>query len=627
MHYIPYNSRKNYHKSPFGAVAEGSEILFRIILPCKFCAKSARLIITHDTSAKIETFPMQWERMEGSGEEWWNITFAPSCPGLIFYHFEFETPNGCCRIFNAGCGLGKISDTGDNWQLTVYSRDFKTPDWIKGGIIYQIFPDRFFNSSTEKTGVPDDRILRSDWGGEPMWTPDDKGNITRYDFFGGDLKGITQKLSRLAELNVTCIYLNPVFEAHSNHRYDTADYMKIDPLLGNEADFKELCSVASEKGIRIFLDGVFSHTGADSLYFNKNRRYPVQGAYNSQQSSYYKWYSFRRWPDDYMSWWGIEILPEINEEEPDFTDFITGENGVARKWLKAGASGWRLDVADELPDGFIDNFRKAVKSENPNAYILGEVWEDASNKCSYGNRRRYLCGAQLDSVMNYPFANALMDFARTGEAEVLMNNLLNILENYPPESIHTLMNHIGTHDTVRAINLLAGSSAGDHKNNRAAAKLNTHQRLKGVALMKLISALQFTLPGVPCIYYGDEAGMEGGRDPFNRGCYPWGNEDEQLLEHYKLLGSIRKACPALIDGEFEAISAYESCIAFTRAGRNTRLLTIANRSEKEQTYQLPGDWHGAEVLLGSAPICHGSINIPAVSAVILAGREKSAAAD
>ncbi len=618
MHYIPYNSRKGYHKNPFGAVSAGSSVLFRIVLPRDFHVSAVWLTVSNTASGKSECLSLVWECLQGDGEEWWSVHFSPAEPGLFMYHFEYGTPAGRSCICHAGNGLGKISETGEDWQLTVYCPDFNTPDWLKGGVIYQIFPDRFFSYSTEKTGIPDDRILRSDWGGEPMWAPDAKGNINRYDFFGGDLKGITQKLSYLAALHVTCIYLNPIFEAHSNHRYDTADYMKLDPLLGTEKDFNELCSLALENGIRIVLDGVFSHTGADSLYFNKNRRYPLQGAYNSQQSPYYRWYSFRCWPDDYKSWWGINILPEINENDPDFTAFINGENGVARKWLKAGASGWRLDVADELPDGFLDEFRKAVKSENPDAYILGEVWEDASNKCSYGSRRRYLNGIQLDSVMNYPIADALFEFVRSSCAERFMETQMNLLENYPPQVINTLMNHIGTHDTMRALTRFSYEENNPKNiNTRAVAALTRKQRKKSLLLMKLISAVQFTLPGVPSIFYGDEAGMEGGRDPFNRGCYPWGSEDKNLLSHFKLLGNIRKDCPALIDGTFEPVSAENSCLAFSRTGRGNAVLTVANRSETDIVFRLNKKWSHSKVLLGNETIAGGNIKVAACSAVIL----------
>ncbi len=617
MHYIPYNSRKGYHKSPFGAVAAGSAVMFRIILPLDFHACCVRLLVHHDMTGQRECVALEWERGEGHREGWWSGQYTPGQPGLLFYHFEYETPNGIESIYHTGNGLGKITKDAANWQLSVYNPAFTTPDWLKGGVIYQIFPDRFFNSGAPKSNVPPDRILRKDWGAPPLWEPDAQGNINTYDFFGGDLAGIAQKLPLLVELGVTCIYLNPIFEAHSNHRYDTADYLKIDPLLGSEDDFKSLCTLAGENGIRVVLDGVFSHTGADSVYFNKNRRYALNGATNTMDSPYYPWYKFNRWPDDYSSWCGIDMLPEINEDEPEFVQFITGENGVARKWLGAGASGWRLDVADELPDEFLEAFRSAVKSENPQAFILGEVWEDASNKCSYGKRRPYLQGAQLDSVMNYPFSTALMAYMQTGQAQVLNDKVLDILENYPSPAVHTLMNHIGTHDTVRAITTLAGGAINSNaKNDRAMLKLNAKQRIKGLALMKLISAVQFTLPGVPCIYYGDEAGLEGGRDPYNRGCYPWGDEDTDLIRHYKLLGAIRKNCPALIDGDFEPIASPGGCLAFMRKARGNSVLTLANRGGKDVEFPLEKKWRQADVLLGQQSIDGCSIKIPANEAVI-----------
>ena len=618
MHYIPYNSRMGYHKSPFGAVPAGSEVFFRIILPIAFCVRSARLVVQKDSTGKSECIALKWECREGTNECWWSGRYTPCEAGLLFYHFEYETPDGWAFIYHAGNGLGKITTDCANWQLSVYTPSYTTPDWLKGGVIYQIFPDRFFAGGTQKSNVPPDRTLRRDWGAPPQWEPDAHGNISHYDFFGGDLAGIAQKLPMLADLGVTCIYLNPIFEAHSNPRYDTADYLKIDPLLGDENDFIALCAQALESGIRILLDGVFSHTGADSVYFNKNRRYPLNGAYNTTASPYYPWYKFNHWPRDYTSWWGIDILPEINEDEPGFIEFITGENGVARKWLRAGASGWRLDVADELPDKFLQAFRTAVKAENPDAFILGEVWEDASNKCSYGKRRPYLNGAQLDSVMNYPFSSALLAYMQNGQTNGLIDKVLGILENYPPPAIHTLMNHIGTHDTLRAITLLAGEAPGEsQQNNRAMPKLDAMQRKRGLKLMKLISAVQFTLPGVPCIYYGDEAGLEGGRDPYNRGCYPWGNEDPELLAHYKLLGTVRKNCPALIDGNFETVATHNGCLVFTRNARGNSVLTAANRTDAAIDLPLDEKWSRATVLLGHQPVGGKSINIPANEAVIL----------
>ncbi len=596
MDFIPYNSRLIYHKSPFGAVREGEKITLRIVMPRSFCCTGARLILDSD-SGKSTAYPMAWERMEGNDEEWWSVSFTPEKQGLYWYRFAVDRDDGGSLITRFDNSTGRISPDGTSFQLTVYSKDFETPDWIKGSVIYQIFPDRFSFSGEEKKNIPAERVMRSDWGGKPMWEPDSEGRISKYDYFGGDLKGIEQKLGYLESLGVGCIYLNPVFEAHSNHRYDTADYEKIDMLLGDEKDFESLCKKAEEHGIKIVLDGVFSHTGADSRYFNKEKRYGSGGAYNSTDSPYYEWYKFKNYPDEYACWWGVDILPEISEENDGYIEYIAGKNGILRKWLRLGAGGWRLDVADELPDIFLDALRSAVKSEKSDAYILGEVWEDASNKISYGERRRYLQGAQLDSVMNYPFADLLIDFAIRGEAEGFNNRIEEICENYPKPAVDCLMNHIGTHDTCRVLNRLAtrGGYYSDHL-NRYSGGLTEAEKESGKALLRLISTMQFTLPGVPCIYYGDEAGADGGEDPFNRGCYPWGAEDEELVEHFKALGRLRKEHEVFKDGEFVPVSAAMGCVAYERRGRGERIMTVANRNSHPIVYILPEE--GYEALAG-----------------------------
>lgn len=587
MDFIPYNSRLTYHKSPFGAVREGEQVTVRIVLPRSLACTGASLIMDSDSGGS-RIYPMTWERMERTDEEWWRVTFTAEKEGLYWYRFAVAQRDGGKLITCFENSTGRISPSGTSFQLTVYSAQMTTPDWIKGSVIYQIFPDRFNFSGEEKADIPADRVLRSDWGGRPLWEPDSEGKINRYDFFRGDLKGIEQKLDYLQSLGVGCIYLNPIFEAQSNHRYDTADYERIDPLLGTEADFRSLCAEAGRHGIRIVLDGVFSHTGADSVYFNKNGRYKSVGAYNSRLSPYCEWYKFKHYPDDYACWWGVDILPEVDEENESYLEFIAGEGGVLRKWLRAGAAGWRLDVADELPDKFLDRLRLAVKAEKADAYILGEVWEDASNKVSYGERRRYLRGRQLDSVMNYPFARLMTDFAISGKAEGFNDAVGQICENYPKPSVDCLMNHIGTHDTCRILNMLA--TGGDYRSdprNRYAGGLTTEQARHGKRLLRMISAVQFTLPGVPCVYYGDEAGADGGEDPFNRGCYPWGGEDEELIAHYRFLGRLRQEHPVFKSGEFVPVSAALGCVAFERRGEGERIMTVANRNDHPIVYVLP----------------------------------------
>ncbi len=618
MHYIPFNSRKLFHKSPFGALGSKDSVTLRVILPRAFQCRAVWLVIHRDDHREWKYLPCVWEDMEGLGEEWWCAEYTPGTPGLYWYHFEYDTDWGRMRINCVGDGIGNITPEGDDWQLTVYDENYTVPDWIKGGVIYQIFPDRFFSSGLPKAGVPDDRILRADWGGEPMWSPDSKGRITKYDFFGGDLKGIEQKLPYLTSLGVTCLYLNPIFEAHSNHRYDTADYMKIDPLLGTRDDFKSLCAAAAAKGIRVVLDGVFSHTGADSVYFNKKGRYASVGAYNSKKSEFFGWYKFRKWPDDYISWWGVDILPEVNEENESYLNFIAGINGVVETWMDAGASGWRLDVADELPDKLLDRVYQTVKSKKADAYLLGEVWEDASNKYSYGKRRHYLLGGQLDSVMNYPFANAVLSFVRTGYAEVFMNKIITVLENYPKQAVDTLMNPIGTHDTVRALTLLAlGERTERLPCITGSGNLTAEQRKKGVLLLKTAAALQFTLPGVPSVYYGDEAGLEGGADPYNRRCFPWGEEDGELTRWYTALGRIRRTHACFAEGEFVPISAALGCVAYARVKDGGGVIVIANLNDHEIDYYLPPEWHGVRLLLDGVSCDGSTVRLGAFAAVLL----------
>ena len=611
--YIPYIPTKEYHKYPLGAVKEETEITFRIVLPRDFACTGARVAVTKDGEVP-QLYSMQWDCMQGENEEWWKIQLTFPQKGLYFYHFEYDTGFGVSKIFRHRDTLnGCFSPFGEEWQFTVYDKDFTTPDWIKGGIIYQIFPDRFYFSGQKKKNVPDDRIIRTDLDGEPYWRPDENGKVLNNDYFGGDLKGIEEKLPYISSLGVNCIYLNPIFEAHSNHRYNTADYEKIDPLLGNEDDFASLCKKAEEYGIKIILDGVFSHTGSDSRYFNKNGRYPDIGAFQSKTSAYYPWFKFTAWPDKYQSWWGIETLPEIIEETPEFIEYISGKNGILKKWLSLGAGGWRLDVADELPDEFLDALRTSVKAHSTDALIIGEVWEDASNKSSYGKRRRYLQGQQLDSVMNYPFADCIIDFVRRGNAEGFEKSVVTVLENYPKPVIDVLMNHIGTHDTQRAITALAGESCIYRDRAWQSGRKLEEKTDTGIRLLKQAAVLQFTLPGVPSVYYGDEAGMEGYKDPFNRGFYPWGKENKELVEFYRALGRIRKACPQFVSSPCRFISAVMGCVAYSR----DEITVISNSNNHAIRYYLPEDRHASYIIFGDGECDGSSVSIGANSSVIL----------
>ncbi len=500
-----------------------------------------------------------------------------------YYYFSYTSGGIRHYIKKVNCHEGGLEE-GELFQLTVYSSSYETPDFLKGGVMYQIFPDRFCKSGKPKENIPDGRVLREDWGGTPYYKPDYKGHVWNNDYFGGDFAGIQSKLQYLEDLGVTCIYLNPIFESHENHRYNTANYMKADPLLGTNDEFEELCKEAEKHGISVILDGVFSHTGADSVYFNKNGRYPEPGAYQSKDSKYYDWYSFINYPNEYEAWWGIDTLPNVNENNEEYTEFICGDDGVLHYWLSKGAAGYRLDVADELPDLFLNNLRKSVKSYDKEKIIIGEVWEDASNKESYGIKRRYLLGDQLDSVMNYPFREAIINFVKGGNPRDFIYSVMTILEHYPKPTIDVLMNFVSTHDIERAINRLGGDYCDDKSKDWMAERwLSQDQYNHGKNLLKAAMALQFFLPGVPSIYYGDEAGLQGYKDPFNRRCYPWGHEDKELIEYVSELSRVRKSIPNMKNGRTYFVLndrqlIDERVIAFTRQGEKIDYIIFINRS-------------------------------------------------
>ncbi len=598
-----FNSRKTEYKSRLSAIKTNEEVRLAVYVPRSMNCSKAVLCVVKDSEDAVY-YDMFWAGMVDDDREKWELHFSATSPGIYWYHFELDTPWGRNFVLNVGNGIGEITAEGGAFQQTVYDENYKTPQWLRGGVIYQIFPDRFYASGEEKHGVRPSRVMRK-WGEEPFWAEEQMNGIWNNDYFGGDLKGIEEKLDYLCELGVTCIYLNPIFEANSNHRYDTADYEKIDPLLGTEEDLKSLCNAAKERGINIILDGVFSHTGCDSKYFNMYNNYDSQGAYNSKESPYYPWYKFTDYPDGYQSWWGIKLLPEIIEENEEYRNYICSENGILRRWMRCGIKGWRLDVADELPDIFLDDLRKAVKAEDEEAVIIGEVWEDATNKTAYGIRRRYLLGEQLDSVMNYPFADAVLNFVRFQNADAFFDDVLSIIENYPPEVLHILMNHIGTHDTERAITRLAGDDCEgygrewQHEHNT----LDSYDYLKGVSMMKIASLLQFTLPGVPSIYYGDEIGMQGMKDPFNRACMSWDNINEELLRWYRRLGEIRKGCSAFISGEFEPVFCSHKTIAYKRRGEENEVLVAVNLDDEAQELDIGYEWDNSYAIFGESAIC------------------------
>ena len=622
-----FHSRNPIYRNPTGAVQAHTNIHFKLLVPREFRCSAARLMVGEEFTKQVKTLGLFWCGMNGEDHEWWECDFTPEQSGLYFYRFEIDTWRGTLGItsrFGGESGIDEFgAPEGECWQLTVFESQYQIPDWLSGGIMYQIFPDRFYRSGTTKYNVPQDRYLHQRWGSQPEWRPNHQGEITNSDYFGGDLEGIIQKLDYLQSLGITCIYLNPIFEAHSNHRYDTADYTKVDPLLGTKEDFKRLCKEANKRGMHIMLDGVFNHTGSDSIYFNRKGRYQTLGAYQSQESPYYDWYQLYQWPEQYACWWNFETLPNVNETNETYNAYINGTDGVIQTWLKAGADGWRLDVADELPDLFLDDITKAAKQVKPTSMILGEVWEDASNKMAYGQRRRYLLGKQLDSVMNYPFREAIIGFLTGKNPAEMMELIMTVLEHYPPSAIHLLMNHIGTHDTERILTVLGGEPLnGRDREWQSKTKLSQEQRSKGLALLKLASLMQYTLPGIPCVYYGDEAGMEGYRDPFNRGCFPWGHEDAELVNWYRSLGKIRHSCEVLKQGTLEPYYADDDCFVYVRSDEavGQKLLVAVNRTAQRKQLCMVQEWETASALLGKA-VWNGTLTLePYGYALLFSGK-------
>lgn len=512
--------------------------------------------------------------------------------GLFYYHFAFH--RGAETLFSQtedNLNFTLSHECPANFRLTIYEDGSCAPEWFKGGVMYHIFVDRFAKGSYKPVCRPDAEI-NEDWeSGIPQY-PEYPGAFVRNNmFFGGNLVGIKEKLDYLASLGVTVIYLSPIFKSYSNHKYDTGDYMQVDEMFGGDKALAELIKAGKKKGIRIILDGVFNHTGDDSIYFDKYGKYGSCGAYLSEESPYHDWFYFKEFPDSYESWWGIPILPKLNLMNPDCFDYFTkGEGSVIGKYAKMGIGGIRLDVVDELPNEFlyalVETAKKYSKDE---AVVIGEVWENASDKIAYGKRRRYFRGRQLDSVMNYPFRSAALEYISTGDSSIIARELTEIYASYPKFVSDSLMNILGTHDTERILTVLGGENKGDMPNcELAGIKMSDAAREKAVVLLKMASVLQYTVYGVPSVFYGDEAGLEGYHDPFCRMPFPWGKENEELLSHYKKLGSIRSKNPVFAKGEFRVTRAEGPYLEFERYDKKDRIRVAVNASERSVPLHISG---------------------------------------
>ena len=576
MPYLPtYDSRDSRYKSPYGAVSSGTQVQLTLRPPRAECFSHASVNVRFESRFnEILILKMPWQGHD-LGQDLFSVELdTTGYVGLVWYSFRLEKLNG------SGQELGP-------YQLTVYDGAREAPSWFGEGVTYQIFPDRFRRSKVpDPEGLVGGRTVHQSWEEFPEYRPDDRGEVRNRDFFGGDFQGVLEKLDYLKSLGVETLYFNPIFEAAENHRYGTADYSRVDPMLGTNEDFARLCEEAHRQGMRVMLDGVFNHTGYVSRYFNGDGFYPEAGAAQSQESPYYSWFNFTQWPNRYDSWWGIYSLPAVNENDPGYREFIFGgKDSVVRRWLRAGADGWRLDVADELPDDFVHGIHEAARAEKPDAVIIGEVWEDGSTKVAYGVRRKHILGGHCDGLMNYPLRSAILSFFQGGGGEAFVKGMETIRENYPAFAFYSSMNSLDTHDTPRFLTLLgAGGEYRDQSREwRAGFTLSPKQLNRGRKLLKAAALLLFCFPGSPTVYYGDEVGMEGFEDPFNRQTYPWGYEDQELLEWYRALGRLRGQRPALRRGGIRYVCGRGPLLAFVRESEEERLLCAFNAGKEKQT--------------------------------------------
>ena len=577
---ILYDSKMLAHKDPFGTLTPGQKCKLTIHIPSSVQATRVTCLVQEENGAPCGEFILDY-RMKKGPYEIFTGEIALEERGLYFYYFNITNKSGSFRLFKQGDDTNM--EEGGLWQVSVIPEDFTTPDWAKGAVIYQIFPDRFHRSGkVDLTGKLEPYTVHNYWYDEVQWQPDRYGKVLNNDFYGGNFKGIQEKLDYIASLGTTIIYLNPISKAFSSHRYDTGDYKTPDPMLGTEEDFKALCDAAHAKGMKIILDGVYSHTGSDSLYFNKEKTFPGVGAYHSQKSPYYDWFTFYDFPNSYNCWWNFDTLPTVNKLHPSFMNYIIDdEDSVVAHWMKLGADGFRLDVVDELPDEFVLRLKERIRQIKPDALLIGEVWEDASNKSSYGKRRRYFVDGELDSPMNYPFRTAIINFMRKiDDGRGFKDTVMSIVENYPPQVMACTMNLLGTHDTSRILTAMIDDFQGD-RYAKANRRLTRTQWVTALDRLHAATVLQYTLPGAPSIYYGDEAGMEGYGDPFCRRPFPWGREERELQIHYHRLGQLRKKHEALRLGDIHFFQAVNQQLGFTRTYKGQTIRVYVNRGSDD----------------------------------------------
>ena len=520
---------------------------------------------------------------------------------LYHYYFSFQANNQFIYVKNKNKEETSSISKDDMWKMSV---NFEVPDWAKGKIMYHIFIDRFHKSGKTKLEEMPNRTIHQDWNEDITIGPDSNG-IWNADFYGGDIKGIIEKLDYIKSLGVSILYLSPIVWSQSNHRYDASDYEQVDPYAGTNKDLKALCDKAHKKGMRVILDAVFNHTGNDSRYFNEYNHFKELGAYQSKDSKYFnfyrKYYQNNQVFFDY--WWGFKNLPVCDGSSYDWQHYIYGEGGIIDCWFDLGIDGLRLDVADELSDEFIEGIRKAVKRNKKDGFILGEVWKNPMRM----NRGYLESGKGMDSVMNYPLMDALIRYYKYRDINKLREVLRELKVEYPEEALQSLMNFTSTHDITRAINIFgtrefqySGEWAWDLNNNdrnwQKNYQMDNEDYQRGKEIYKsYLYALTF-LPGNLSIFYGDEAGLQGMGNLANRRPYPWGREDKDLVNYFKYLGIIRNKNPFLEKADFEVLDINDKYLQFRREKeREDALITVSRTGERSEIF-IPRYYQDADTI-------------------------------
>ncbi len=624
---LAHDSRDDTYRQPFGAVPAGTDVTLRLRAAAGDLEEAT--IRVYDALAESQVLvPMEVVARDATagthGYDYWEAVLpTTNIPSVLYYRFIVRD-GGAVRyveddsLLDGGMGQTLLNSPDRSWQLVTYDPSFETPDWARGALAYQIFPDRFANGDPANDPSPDaqpaaeggGRYRYGDVYGNPVLTRDWEADLpegycrayTRAtdpcaeeplgrDFYGGDLAGIRQHLPELAELGVTVLYLNPVFAAPSNHRYDTSDYTVIDPDLGTQADLEALVADAEAVGMRVVLDGVFNHTSSDSPFFDRNARFPEVGACESADSEWAAWYVITPGPPakchdgtTYEDWFGFDTLAVLAENPTTFDYFLAPES-IATRWLDSGIGGWRLDVMNEISHGFLRGLRNSVKEADPEALILGEEWGDAS---------AWLLGTEVDSVMNYRFRRAVIGLinGETADADgaigamtpsTFARTMEGVREDYPPAAWDVLHNLVDSHDTTRILWTL---TPGD--DNRE-AKESPEALAVGKARLRLLAALQLTWPGMAGVYYGTEAGLTGHDDPDDRRPYPWSAIDAELFDSYATLGQLRAAHAVFRTGDLTFLLADDEAgtLAFGRRTDTEAAITVLNLTDAPRTVTIP----------------------------------------